>query len=148
MAKIKTLQKIGTSRGIVIDKAILELLDLDHDSATVELEITQDGLLLKPSRVKAVCKEISKKHRKSLDKLGEWVFIFLVLKRNHAFIDGNKRTALATALIFLNLNGYFINEKHEEDLADLVISLVNKQIGEDTLASELRKRLTKSNHKF
>jgi len=70
------------------------------------------------------------------------------LKRNHAFIDGNKRTALATALIFLNLNGYFINEKHEEDLADLVISLVNKQIGEDTLASELRKRLTKSNHKF
>jgi len=71
MAKIKTLQKIGTSRGIVIDKAILELLDLDHDSATVELEITQDGLLLKPSRVKAVCKEISKKHRKSLDKLGE-----------------------------------------------------------------------------
>jgi len=71
MAKIKTLQKIGTSRGIVIDKAILELLDLDHDSATVELEITQDGLLLKPSRVKAVYKEISKKHRKSLDKLGE-----------------------------------------------------------------------------
>jgi len=64
--------------------------------------------------------------------------------RNHAFIDGNKRTAL----IFLNLNGYFINEKHEEDLADLVISLVNKQIGEDVLASELRKRSTKSNYKF
>jgi len=26
--------------------------------------------------------------------------------RNHAFVDGNKRTALATALVFLEINGY------------------------------------------
>jgi antitoxin component of MazEF toxin-antitoxin module len=71
MAKIKALQKVGTSRGIVIDKTILQLLDLDHDSAAVELEITPEGLLLKPARMEQVYKRVSEKHRKSLDKLGK-----------------------------------------------------------------------------
>lgn len=71
MAKIKALQKIGTSRGIVIDKPILQLLDLDNDSAAVELEITPEGLLLKPVRIEQVYKRVSERHRKSLDKLGK-----------------------------------------------------------------------------
>ena len=71
MAKIKALQKVGTSKGIVIDKPILELLDLDHEGAAVEFEITDKGLLLKPSRIEEVYKKVSKRHRKSLDKLGE-----------------------------------------------------------------------------
>ena len=62
---------------------------------------------------------------------------------NHPFVDGNKRTALATALIFLNFNGYSINEKHGEDLADLVLSFINKEINEDVLASELQARAIK-----
>lgn len=28
------------------------------------------------------------------------------LARNHAFVDGNKRTAIVTAMLFLHLNGY------------------------------------------
>lgn len=71
MAKVKQLQKVGTSKGIVIDKTILEMLDLDHDSAAVELKITEEGLLLKPVKVENVYQKISKKHRESLDKLGE-----------------------------------------------------------------------------
>jgi antitoxin component of MazEF toxin-antitoxin module len=71
MAKIKALQKIGTSRGIVIDKTILQLLDLDNDSAAVELEITPEGLLLKPVRIEQVHQRVSERHRKSLDKLGK-----------------------------------------------------------------------------
>jgi antitoxin component of MazEF toxin-antitoxin module len=71
MAKIKTLQQIGTSKGIVIDKPILEILNLDHEEAAVELEITPQGLLLKPCRIENAYKRISKRHRKSLDRLGE-----------------------------------------------------------------------------
>jgi antitoxin component of MazEF toxin-antitoxin module len=71
MAKIKQLQKVGTSRGVVIDKPILEMLNLDHEGAAVELEITPQGLLLKPCKIEAAYKRISKRHRKSLDKLGE-----------------------------------------------------------------------------
>lgn len=71
MAKIKTLQKIGSSTGIVIDKPILQLLNLDYEGAAVELEITKDGLLLKPSKVEEVYQKIAKRHRESLDKLGK-----------------------------------------------------------------------------
>lgn len=71
MAKIKALQKIGTSKGIVIDKSILELLNLDHEAAAVEFEVTKDGLLLKPTRIESSYKKVSKRHRKSLDKLGK-----------------------------------------------------------------------------
>lgn len=71
MAKIKAPQKVGTSKGVVIDKTILQMLNLDHDSATVEFEIRPEGLLLKPAKIEQVYKKVAKKHRKSLDKLGK-----------------------------------------------------------------------------
>ena len=37
---------------------------------------------------------------------------------HHPFIDGNKRTGTACALVFLLLNGYEIDEKYDEELAD------------------------------
>ena len=42
--------------------------------------------------------------------------------RNHPFVDGNKRTALATALVFHGLNGIAI-ECAEAELVDLVIGV-------------------------
>jgi len=42
--------------------------------------------------------------------------------RNHPFVDGNKRTALAAALVFLWLNGFRLHA--EEDAAtDLVLKV-------------------------
>lgn len=41
------------------------------------------------------------------------------LSIRHPFVDGNKRTALASSLTFLYLNGYSIEESHDEELADL-----------------------------
>lgn len=35
--------------------------------------------------------------------------------RNHPFIDGNKRTALATCLVFLSENGLLPNEQLDTD---------------------------------
>ncbi len=67
---IKKLQKIGNSRGIVIDSSILKLLSIDKDG-TVDMEITSEGLLLKPVSIKDIYSKVARKHRKSLDKLGE-----------------------------------------------------------------------------
>jgi death-on-curing protein len=53
---------------------------------------------------------------------------------NHSFVDGNKRTATASALTFLYLNGYELNEKYDEELADKVLELINKQISKNDLA--------------
>lgn len=40
------------------------------------------------------------------------------LTMRHPFVDGNKRTALTSALKFLFLNGYKINESYDEGLAE------------------------------
>jgi antitoxin component of MazEF toxin-antitoxin module len=67
---IKHLQKVGNSRGIVIDKPILALLHIEENAA---FEITQEnnGLFLRPLSASEAYKKISQKHRKSLNKLAK-----------------------------------------------------------------------------
>lgn len=67
---IKHLQKIGNSRGIVLDKPILDLLHIDENSA---FEVTQEknGLFLKPLSSDEAYQKIATKHRKSLNKLAK-----------------------------------------------------------------------------
>jgi antitoxin component of MazEF toxin-antitoxin module len=67
---IKHLQKIGNSRGIVLDKPILELLHID-DNASFEVTQEKNGLFLRPLSASEAYREISRKHRKSLDKLAK-----------------------------------------------------------------------------
>jgi antitoxin component of MazEF toxin-antitoxin module len=67
---IKKLQKIGNSRGLLLDKALLKLLKIDKDDK-VEIIPKDEGLLIKKMGTQTAYQEISKKHRKSLDKLGE-----------------------------------------------------------------------------
>lgn len=47
--------------------------------------------------------------------------------RNHPFVDGNKRTALACALVFLRLNDRRI-KADEDDLHDLVIGVAEGRV--------------------
>ena len=67
---IKQLQKIGNSRGIIIDRAILDLLNVPEDSS---FEVTQekDGLFLRPLTAQEAYEKVSMKHRKSLNKLAK-----------------------------------------------------------------------------
>jgi len=67
---IKQLQKIGNSRGLIIDRAILDLLKIDED-ASFEITKEKDGLFLRPLTVKEAYNKISIKHRKSLNKLAK-----------------------------------------------------------------------------
>lgn len=41
---------------------MLVLLYLDYDSAAVELKITPKRLLLKPSKIEQVCKQVSERY--------------------------------------------------------------------------------------
>lgn len=56
----------------------------------------------------------------------------------HPFVDGNKRTALASALTFLYLNGYQIEETYDLELADLVVDLVTKKMSKEELTQHLK----------
>lgn len=53
--------------------------------------------------------------------------------RNHPFIDGNKRTALACELAFLRLNGTRITSG-EDDLTDLVIGVAEGRVSKAAIA--------------
>src|SRR3954471_19847161 len=55
------------------------------------------------------------------------------IARNHPFIDGNKRTALASVVVFLGLNGLWLDALQDE-LTAVILSLAAGEIDEDVLA--------------
>jgi death-on-curing protein len=56
------------------------------------------------------------------------------IARNHPFIDGNKRTALASMIVFLGLNGIDLDAP-QEDATAMILSLAAGEITEDLLAN-------------
>lgn len=60
------------------------------------------------------------------------------LARNHAFIDGNKRSALLTAEVFLRLNGYQL-EFASEDAVETMVDVARGALDEPALAAWFRR---------
>ncbi len=58
------------------------------------------------------------------------------IARNHPFIDGNKRTALASMIVFLGLNGFDLDVPQEAATA-MVLSLAAGEVTEELLAQWL-----------
>jgi antitoxin component of MazEF toxin-antitoxin module len=67
---VKHLQRIGNSRGIVLDKPILDLLNIPENAA-FEVTTEKSGLFLRPLSAAEAYRKIASKHRKSLDKLAK-----------------------------------------------------------------------------
>ena len=64
------------------------------------------------------------------------------LCRNHPFIDGNKRTALATSLVFLSENGLLKQEKLDTDIWEqLVLDVAASRIDREETTKRLGKVL-------
>jgi death-on-curing protein len=55
------------------------------------------------------------------------------IAKNHPFIDGNKRTALASVIVFLGLNELWLEAPQDETTA-VILSLAAGEITEDVLA--------------
>ena len=60
------------------------------------------------------------------------------LLKNHPFIDGNKRTALSSAGVFLKLNGYKLINTHKEEV-EFAIKVENERLTIEQISSWLRK---------
>ena len=58
--------------------------------------------------------------------------------RNHAFVDGNKRTGLIAALTFLELNGIASGQEHQ-DLYDLTMAVAEGKLDKAEIARRLRR---------
>ena len=57
---------------------------------------------------------------------------------NQPFIDGNKRTAVTTALAFLELNGVSTSAVTNAQLYDMMIAIAEKRLDKAGLAAVLR----------
>ena len=62
------------------------------------------------------------------------------LAMNHAFVDGNKRTAFAVMVTFIDMNGYTLNLSQEEAY-NLVIGVVQREITKEELSILLKVHL-------
>lgn len=65
------------------------------------------------------------------------------LARNHPFVDGNKRTAAAVSITFLDLNGCRFSGSDAEIVVTFE-ALAAGEVGEDELAQWFRERVQKS----
>lgn len=64
------------------------------------------------------------------------------LCRNHPFVDGNKRTALATCLVFLSENALLPEEKLDVDAWEaLTLDVAASRLGREQTTKRLRKLL-------
>ncbi len=58
--------------------------------------------------------------------------------RNHPFLDGNKRTGLLAALVFLDINGISI-ERDSETLYELTLAVAEGRADKEEVARILRR---------
>jgi len=59
------------------------------------------------------------------------------LIRNHPFLDGNKRSAITTTALFLQMNGYFLNVDGTE-MVRFVMSCAKSEIQMDQIVAWLK----------
>lgn len=67
------------------------------------------------------------------------------LVQNHPFIDGNKRTGTADALVFLDLNHIQV-DLSDDELVELVLGIAQSRIGKPEIAEFLRRHQIKHDH--
>jgi death-on-curing protein len=65
------------------------------------------------------------------------------IAENQPFIDGNKRTAITTALAFLEVNGIATTTLTNEQLYDAMIGIAEKRLDKAGLAEVFRRNLAR-----
>jgi len=76
-------------------------------------------------------------HKSLHDKAAAYLFHIC---QNHPFIDGNKRVALVSMLVFLDLNGESI-DYDEESLEDLTLSVAKGKIKKEGIVTFLEAKV-------
>ncbi len=59
------------------------------------------------------------------------------IAENQPFVDGNKRTGVLAAVIFLELNGYIVEEPPSR-FSEATIAIAERRLDKDGLAAMLR----------
>jgi len=60
------------------------------------------------------------------------------IARNHPFQQGNKRTGLTAAEVFLSLNGYELTAPDSDLLAEAILDVIEGKASEDEFVGVMR----------
>jgi death on curing protein len=69
------------------------------------------------------------------------------LAKNHPFLDGNKLTAFATTITFLQINGYEF-DMTEEEAYNMVMQVAQGEMSKEALASLLEQHIQEQKSLF
>lgn len=97
--------------------------------------VRDSGLLSSALALPAASFEGKYLHRDLYEQAAAYAFHIC---QNHPFVDGNKRTALAAALVFLSLNGVDVADPKGE-LYRLMIGVADGRIDKASAAAVLRR---------
>lgn len=61
------------------------------------------------------------------------------ISRNHAFVDGNKRTAIMAAAVFLKRNGQHFQPQRGTEHADMMVELAQGKLSREDAAKYLQR---------
>ncbi len=69
------------------------------------------------------------------------------LARNHPFLDGNKRTAITSAGVFLAINGYQL-ETGQRELERFTLSVAKGEVPFERMVDWFKRRTSKGNEDY
>ncbi|MGJ8649031.1 MAG: type II toxin-antitoxin system death-on-curing family toxin [Opitutaceae bacterium] len=114
----KVIAKSGGSDGIR-DKGLLESAVATPQATMFGEPIFQDGIEIAAAYLFYLC-------------------------QNHPFIDGNKRVALSTCLVFLSVNGLLSETRlHEDTWLEFILDVAASKYDRDGVTTQLRELLSK-----
>src|SRR6266545_3546910 len=145
----KTITKVGNSQGIIFDAALMDMARIKVGDQ-VNVTVHEGGsIVLTPVRptidpkTAAAAPQASMMGQPLISDPVEIAAAYLFyLCRNHPFIDGNKRTALAACLVFLQGNDLLPSTKLSTDEWEtFVLDVAESRLTRDQTTARLRKLL-------
>jgi len=77
------------------------------------------------------------------DLVSKAAIMFVLLVKNHPFMDGNKRTATLALFEFLERNGHTLAATNDQ-LYEFTLNVATSVLGKDQVATWIRTRLVQS----
>ena len=121
----------------------IEYLDRDDAfdaySEAVEVSVEQARLALLNEHLleSALARPHNAAAYEDADIVRQAATLFWGIASNHAFRDGNKRTAVVMLRAFLNLNGYDL-DLSDDARFDLALAVAGERVGVDEVEARLR----------
>ena len=108
-----------------------QILQDEHQESSVRDAGLLEGAVMRPQMAA---------HYEEADLIAQAALLIEGIALTHAFVDGNKRTALAAGTIFLDLNGVYIDCAPTE-FGQQILELVQRTSTLESFTAWLRERM-------